>query len=152
MSTLAAWQAAGRGARHGMRGITLIELMVVVVIVGILVAIAYPGYQSQIQKTRRAEGKAALLDAAQKLERCFTRFNAYDDAACDVNTTLEDAGIPTEQGWYLITASAATTPSTFALVATRQGAQTNDTLCGDLTLNNQGTRGRSGTAPLDTCW
>ncbi len=152
MSRLAAWQAAGRGARHGMRGITLIELMVVVVIVGILVAIAYPGYQAQIQKTRRAEGKAALLDTAQRLERCFTRYNAYNHASCDIATTVGGAGVPTEQGWYLITASAATTASTFSLVATPQGAQVADTLCGNLTLDNRGTRGRSGTAPLDTCW
>lgn len=152
MSTLAAWQDPGRGSRHEMRGVTLIELMVVIVIVGILVAIAYPGYQSQIQKTRRSEGTAALLDTAQRLERCFTRFNAYNDAGCDIATTVAGAGVPTEQGFYLITAAAATTASTFSLVATRQGAQTDDTLCGNLTLNNQGTRGRSGTAPLDTCW
>lgn len=152
MSTLAAWQAAGRGTRHAMRGITLIELMVVIVIIGILVAIAYPGYQSQIQQTRRAEGKAVLLDTAQQLERCFTRYNAYNHASCDIAATVAGAGVPTEQGFYLITAAAATTASTFSLIATRQNAQTDDTLCGNLTLNNQGTRGRSGTAPLDTCW
>lgn len=152
MSTLAAWQAAGRSTRHAMHGITLIELMVVVVIVGILVAIAYPGYQSQILKTRRSEGTAALLDTAQRLERCFTRYNAYNHASCDIATTVGGAGVPTEQGWYLVTDAAATTASTFSLIATRQGAQTDDTLCGDLTLNNQGTRGRTGTAPLDTCW
>lgn len=151
MSKLAAWQAAARGTRHGMRGITLIELMVVVVIIGILVAIAYPGYQSQIQKTRRAEGKAALLDAAQKLERCFTRYNRYDNVA-DCTTADElDPGITTEQGWYVITASALG-PGAFTLVATRQGAQTDDTLCGNLTLDNRGQTGRTGTAPLDTCW
>ena len=152
MSTRAAWRVAARGSRHGMRGITLIELMVVVVIVGILVAIAYPGYQSQIMKTRRSEGTAALLDTAQRLERCFTRYNAYNHASCDITATVEGAGVPTEQGWYLITDAAATTASTFSLVATRQGAQADDTLCGDLTLNNQGDRGRTGTAPVDTCW
>lgn len=152
MSTLAAWQASGSGTRHGMRGITLIELMVVVVILGILVSIAYPGYQAQIQKTRRAEGKAALLETAQQLERCFTRFNAYNHASCGIATTVAGAGVTTEQGWYVITAAVATTPSTFSLVATRQGAQTEDVLCGDLTLNQTGAPGRTGTAPLDTCW
>lgn len=152
MSTLAAWQGGGRSGPHGMRGITLIELMVVIVIVGILVAIAYPGYQSQIQKTRRSEGTAALLDTAQRLERCFTRFNAYNHASCDIAATVAGAGVATEQGFYLITDAAAFTASTFSLIATRQGAQTDDTLCGNLTLDNRGTQGRTGTAPLDTCW
>ena len=77
-------RGAAQGRKQGMRGVTLIELMVVVVIIGILVAIAYPGYQSQLQKTRRADGKTALLNAAQRLERCFTRYNTYADADCDV--------------------------------------------------------------------
>jgi type IV pilus assembly protein PilE len=132
-----------------MRGVTLIELMVVVVVLGILVAIAYPGYQSQIQKTRRADGKATLLDTAQRLERCFTRYNAYNNAACDIATSL-GAGIPSDQGWYLVT-NAAAAASTFSLVATRQNAHTNDTLCGDLTLTDRGVRGATGTAPLE-CW
>jgi type IV pilus assembly protein PilE len=131
-----------------MRGVTLIELMVVVVVIGILVAIAYPGYQSQVQKTRRADGKATLLDAAQRLERCFTRYNAYNNAACDIAVSV-GAGLPSDQGWYLIT-NAAPAASTFSLVATPQNAHTNDTLCGNLPLSNLGVRGAPGTAP-DTC-
>ena len=61
---IAVHRGAAARRRHGMRGVTLIELMVVIVILGILIAIAYPGYQSQIQKTRRADGQAALLNAA----------------------------------------------------------------------------------------
>src|SRR5690242_20333581 len=53
------------------RGFTLIELMVAVVIISILVAVAYPAYQDQINRSRRAEGKAALLKAAQLLERNY---------------------------------------------------------------------------------
>jgi type IV pilus assembly protein PilE len=123
--------------------------MVVVVIIGILVAIAYPGYQSQIQSTRRADGKAVLLDTAQRLERCFTRYNAYNHADCDIAVSLAD-GVLSEQEWYLVT-NAAAAASAYSLVATPQGAHTNDTLCANLTLTNLGTRGATGTSP-DRCW
>jgi type IV pilus assembly protein PilE len=141
--------AAGRH-KQGMRGVTLIELMVVVVILGILVAIGYPGYQSQIQKTRRADGHAALLNTAQALERCFTRFNSYNNAGCVATTAPLVAGTPSTQGWYIVrdTAPAATT---FALAATPQGAQAGDAQCAILTLNNTGLRGATGTVPAN-CW
>jgi type IV pilus assembly protein PilE len=145
--------AAHRGTawrrQQGMHGVTLIELMVVIVIIGILVAIAYPGYQSQIQKTRRADGQAALLNAAQALERCFTRFNTYNNAGCPVVATLA-AGTPSPQGWYVVRDSAPTANG-FALVATPQAAQVDDTQCANLTLNSVGTRGATGTVPAN-CW
>jgi type IV pilus assembly protein PilE len=140
--------ASPRG-KHGMRGVTLIELMVVVVILGILVSIAYPGYQSQMQRTRRTDGKAALVNAAQALERCFTRFSAYNNAGCDIVDDLAD-GIVSTEGWYVVT-DTAPAANGFALVATPQDAQVDDTLCAALTLDSAGLRGADGTAP-DTCW
>jgi type IV pilus assembly protein PilE len=140
--------AAWRG-KQGMRGVTLIELMVVIVIIGILVAIAYPGYQSQMQKTRRADGQATLLNTAQALERCFTRFNAYNNGGCATAAQVV-AGITSPQSWYIVTA-AAPTANGFALVATPQGAQAGDTQCANLTLNSTGARGATGTVPAN-CW
>ncbi len=59
-------------------GFTLIEVMIVVAIIGILAAIAYPSYQNQMQKTRRADAKASLMELAQFMERNYSTSGAYD--------------------------------------------------------------------------
>jgi type IV pilus assembly protein PilE len=142
-------RGAAWGRKQGMLGVTLIELMVVLVIIGILVGIAYPGYQAQIQSTRRTTGKAKLLETAQALERCFTRFHAYNNGGCEILDPLGD-GILSDGGWYIVTNSAPAAGS-FALVATPQAAQTEDTQCANLTLNSANDRGASGPRG-DDCW
>ncbi len=54
---------------------TSIETMIVVAILAIIIALAYPSYVDQLRKTRRAEAVSSLMDRAQLLERCFTHFN-----------------------------------------------------------------------------
>lgn len=71
-------------------GFTLIEVMIVVAIVGILAAVAYPSYQQHVRSSRRADAQAALSELAQFMERRFTENNGYDlgGAGVDALDTL----------------------------------------------------------------
>jgi type IV pilus assembly protein PilE len=127
------------------RGVTLVELMIAVGIVGILAAIAYPSYQNQVMRTTRTEGRVALEQRAQALEKCFTRYMAYN------NTTLcaaaQTAAVNTSDGHYSITLVPGTPPDTkFELRAAARGTQARDTACATMTLNDEGRR-----APPE-CW
>lgn len=130
------------------RGFTLIELIVVVAIVAILAAIAYPSYLSQIQKSRRADAKSALLTAAVQMQRYFTERSTFATA------TLGGAGVypnTSENGYYTLTLTnlAATT---FTLNAAPAGTQAGDP-CGTMTYTQQGVKGVTGaTKTTAECW
>lgn len=58
-------------------GFTLVELMIVVVIIGVLAAIAYPGYQRYITQARRSDAQIALTELANREEKYFAQCNQY---------------------------------------------------------------------------
>ena len=132
-------------SRRAVQGVTLIELLVVVVIVGILTAIAYPSYREHVNRTRRSDGTAALLNVAQRLERCFTQFNAYNNAGCAVALPIDSP-----EGFYEIGFEDGPTATTYQLSATPKGHQTGDA-CGTLMLTHAGARSVTGDASAK-CW
>lgn len=135
----------GRVRRNG--GVTLLELMVVVVVIGILAAIAYPSYQDQVRKSRRADGKGVLLETAQQLERCYTRFARYDDGNCGVAFPVDSP-----EGFYQVSAEALNA-SNFTLDAAPQGDQASDAECGTLRLAHTGAQGSQGAdGDANECW
>lgn len=134
-------------------GFTLIELMVSVVIVGILASIAYPSYMESVRKSRRADAKAALSNAAQALERHYTEKNTYLNASLgDSAGSLFPDHTPTDRehnsAYYNLSISNQTAGS-YTLNATPTGVMAADS-CGTLTLDHLGQKGAA--LPVAQCW
>lgn len=136
--------------RRKQSGMTLVELLIVVVIVGILAAIAYPSYRQTVIKSNRTEAKVAMMQAAQALEKCFTRFGEYDNPGCATYDDIGDAdGKRTETEKYVLSFSSVSDVA-FTLRATPLGGQAADTVCGNLELDESGRRAAGG--DVKTCW
>lgn len=156
-------KAKNAGPRGTMGGITLVELLVVVAIVGIITAVAYPSYRDYIARGNRAEAKAALLENAQFLEQHFITHGFY--------STAKDSGVPPvlpvttlpqtllQQnppcnpvlGTETYCVTAAVTNTTFTLTATAMNSMATDG-CGNFTLTHAGARGVSGGLGAAECW
>jgi len=67
---------------HKQSGFTLIEVMVVVAILGILAAIAYPSYQDYLDRGKVADGISVLADQRVRLEQFFQDNRNYGTGAC----------------------------------------------------------------------
>ena len=135
-----------------LRGFSLIELLIAIVILSIITTIAVSSYQGSVRKARRADAKADLMELAQLLERNYTEVNRFTNASGNPVPLAYTQSPQQGLAFYNITYAAVPTAVTYILVASPAGAQVNDVRCMNLTLDHTGTKGASGPGGVAECW
>lgn len=127
------------------RGMTLIELMIVIAILGTIVAIGYPSYRDQVIKSRRAEGMGELLELADRMERHYSDIGTYDQADGSDMTAAAIYQSTTTKGYYTLSVDAGTDNVSFTVRATptSKGNQNKDK-CHTFVLTSLGQKSVTG--------
>ncbi|HJP04869.1 MAG: pilus assembly protein PilE [Chromatiales bacterium] len=143
--------------RKFQQGITLVELLVVVVIISILMTVAVPSYRQYAMRANRAEAKWNLLRIAAAQEKFYLQNNTYadDDDFSDAPPNGLGIDATTESGLYTLSITAADATG-FQAQALAEGGQTDDTDCDVFGIDDTGVR-YGGPGPLGTgndpdCW
>lgn len=133
-------------------GLTLIEVMIVVAVLGVLATIALPSYQESLARGRRAQATAQLVAAQQWMERFFSENLRYNTVGTTTNdqfdvrfTTVPPAG----EGTAFYDLEVEATQTTFTITATRTGPMAADR-CGNLTLDHLGRKNFATTGTTGT--
>jgi len=141
------------GVKRKQGGFSLSELMITVLLIGIIAGIAYPSYINQIMKSRRGDASATLLTAGVKQETYYAYHGVYTTDMSELGFSADPA--TSEKGFYQVDSVINGTAQSFILTATRLGIQTDDAVCGDLTLTNTGVKSATNNTesnPAQNCW
>ena len=139
--------------RYLSKGFTLLEFMIVLLIIGVLAALAYPRYDAQIKRGYRTEGQGFLNEVAARQERYFSQNNSYlipegdsdDLAGLGLTNPAKSAS-----NKYQLKITSEDNDCGYSLIAQQQF---NDSQCGNLTLNGLGIQGRTGSdKSVAECW
>lgn len=139
--------------RSQLRGVTLLELMLVMVVVAILASIAVPSYRTYMFLTHRTEATAALLQIRSTQEKFFLQNNRYADTDELTDAPPNGLGLSavTPNNRYDIAIDGDTTTFTATATPHTGGGQEDDGACQSFAIDESGLRD---SAPADTaiCW
>jgi len=138
----------GRKMFKHMRGVTLLELMIVVMIIGILAAIAYPNYRDAAARAKRNEAKAALLQIATNQERFYLNNNSYTDDMTQLGFSDSDDWV-TDSGTYTVDVAPGADSSNFSATALYNRMDNEVNKCASFAIDGRGTRT---SLPYTDCW
>jgi type IV pilus assembly protein PilE len=135
-------------------GVTLMELLTVIVIVGILASIAVPSYRGFVLRANRSDAKSALLAMQAAQEKFYLQNNVYTamiDTAPPEGLGLTTA---TTHGYYTLRVEVPEDGQTYKAFAevTPKGGQEDDNKCGDFSITDTGKREATGTQDDASCW
>lgn len=141
------------------RGVTLIELVVVIMIVGVLAAVAIPSYRAYVIRSQRSDAKDALLALATQQEKFYLQCNTYATTIAGAPNCAAfelQAADASENGWYdLVIDDADATSYTLSATAAAGGNQAQDTECEVFRVTDRGIRtadDSGGTDNTEECW
>jgi type IV pilus assembly protein PilE len=146
-------QSARPDRQYRQAGFSLIELLVVLVIMGVLSALALPGYTRYVQRGNRTEVMAALLEAQHFMERYYSANGQYLSPANAVPMLPQRLqGIPSQGTVRYQLSVREATANSYLLQAVPEGSMAGD-VCGSLTINQTGLRGvLNSTNSVSECW
>jgi type IV pilus assembly protein PilE len=140
------------------RGVTLIELMMVITVLGILAAIAVPGYRQYLLRANRTDAKSALMQLQAAEEKFYLQNNAYTDKIIDAPPAGLGMSDTTVHGFYVLDVDLLTVNGIdaqgFSATATPIAGkgQADDAKCNVFTINDAGKKKASGPLGDIACW
>ncbi len=148
---------------YSQRGVTLIELVIVMIIVAILAAVAIPSYRNYVIRSQRSDAKDALLALATQQEKHYLQCNSYAGGAGSIAAATNCAAgqlqgaATSKNGWYQLAITTAANATNFTVTATAiaGGNQEQDTDCRTFRVTDRGIRTADDAGGADNtadCW
>jgi type IV pilus assembly protein PilE len=142
------------------RGVTLIELMIVIVILALIASFAYPSYMNYVVDAKRTAATSILLQVADRQQQFFMDNKRFTNDLTNLGfaanpLVIADDGRPmagagAADSTYSVSLSNVTATTYTITAAPLNGQADRDAKCGSLTLNQALTKGSSGGD--SDCW